>query len=50
MLALLAAVPVWLALALWVGPTMRHPAGVLAWVSFIVIQPVLEELVFRGIL
>lgn len=50
MLALLAAVPIWLALALWVGPAMRHPAGVSAWVSFIVIQPVLEELVFRGIL
>lgn len=50
MLALLAAVPIWLALALWVGQAMHHPAGVLAWFSFIVIQPVLEELVFRGIL
>lgn len=50
-LALLAAVPVWLGLALWVGPTNLHyPAGLLAWTSFVMFQPVLEELVFRGIL
>ena len=49
-LALLAAVPVWLGLALWVGPSLRYPSGLLAWASFVVFQPVLEELVFRGIL
>jgi hypothetical protein len=49
-LALLAAVPVWLGLAWWVGPTLRYPVGLLAWTSFIWVQPVLEELVFRGIL
>jgi uncharacterized protein len=50
MLALLAAVPVWLALALWVGSYMRYPPGVWAWASLLLVQPLLEELVFRGIL
>jgi membrane protease YdiL (CAAX protease family) len=50
MLALLAAVPVWLALALWAGAYMRYPTGVWAWASLLLVQPVLEELVFRGIL
>ena len=50
MLALLAAVPVWLALALWAGAYMRYPAGMWAWASLLLVQPVLEELVFRGIL
>ena len=50
MLALLAAVPVWLALALWADAYMRHPAGMWAWASLLLVQPVLEELVFRGIL
>jgi membrane protease YdiL (CAAX protease family) len=49
-LALLAAVPVWLALALWAGAYMRYPAGMWAWGSLLLVQPVLEELVFRGIL
>lgn len=49
-LALLAAVPVWLALALWAGPQMRVPLGLWAWVSLVVVQPLLEELVFRGLL
>lgn len=49
-LALLAAVPVWLGLALWVGSSMRHPTGLWAWTSFLLVQPVLEELVFRGML
>jgi hypothetical protein len=39
-MALLAAIPVWLALALWAGSYMRHPSGLSAW----------AELVFRGIL
>lgn len=48
-LALLAAVPVWLVLLFWGKAPLRHPVGVLAWASFLVLQPVLEELVFRGI-
>jgi len=50
MLALLAAVPVWLTLAVWVGSTMRYPFGLWAWASFLLVQPALEELVFRGLL
>jgi membrane protease YdiL (CAAX protease family) len=50
LLALLAAVPVWLALAVWAGPQMRVPLGLWAWVSLVAVQPLLEELVFRGIL
>lgn len=49
-LALLAAVPVWLALAAWVGPQMRVPLGLWAWASLVLVQPLLEELVFRGLL
>lgn len=49
-LALLAAVPVWLVLLLWGNGHLRYPAGVPAWTSFLLLQPVLEELVFRGIL
>lgn len=47
---LLAAVPVWLVLALWAGAHMRYPTSVWAWASLLLVQPVLEELVFRGIL
>lgn len=49
-LALLAAVPVWLALALTTGRAMHAPSGMAAWLSFVVVQPLLEELVFRGLL
>ena len=49
-LSLLAAVPVWLVLAVWAGPQMRVPAGLWAWASLVLVQPLLEELVFRGIL
>ena len=49
-LALLAAVPVWLVLLFWGNVHLRYPVGVLAWVSFLLVQPALEELVFRGIL
>jgi membrane protease YdiL (CAAX protease family) len=49
-LALLAAVPVWLALALTTGRSMHAPSGMAAWLSFVVVQPLLEELVFRGLL
>ena len=49
-LALLAAVPVWLVLLWWGNGHLRHPVGLLAWASFVLFQPMLEELVFRGIL
>ncbi len=49
-LALLAAVPVWLALLLWAGPWMRVPQGTWAWCSLLLVQPCLEEWVFRGLL
>jgi hypothetical protein len=48
-LALLAAVPVWLVLWWWGHGHLRYPVGLLAWASFVLFQPVLEELVFRGI-
>jgi uncharacterized protein len=50
LLALLAAVPVWLALGLWAGPRMLAPATLWAWCSLVLVQPLLEELVFRGLL
>lgn len=45
-----AAFPVLLSLALWFAPAMRQPAGAAAWFSFVLLQPLLEELVFRGVL
>lgn len=48
MAALLAAVPVWL--ALWAVAPLRPPAGWWPWMSLLLVQPLLEELVFRGIL
>jgi membrane protease YdiL (CAAX protease family) len=49
-LALLAAVPVWLVLLIWAGPWMRVPQGAWAWCSLLLVQPCLEEWVFRGLL
>jgi membrane protease YdiL (CAAX protease family) len=49
-LAVLAAIPVWLALALTLGERMRLPSGPAAWASLVLVQPVVEELVFRGVL
>lgn len=49
-LALAAAVPVWLALGVLAGERMYLPATALAWASLVLVQPLLEELVFRGIL
>jgi len=46
----LLAVPVWMALGVMFGTHMRAPAGWYAWASFVLIQPVVEELLFRGIL
>jgi len=50
LLAIAIALPVWAVLGLVFGGQMRVPAGWFAWVSFVLLQPVLEELVFRGIL
>lgn len=47
-LALLLALPVWLALGLLWGTHLRTPVGWLAWASLVLVQPLLEELVFRG--
>lgn len=44
------AVPVWVALALAVGPHMRAPSGPWAWAALVLLLPVAEELVFRGLL
>lgn len=49
-LALLAALPVWVLLGALVGPAMRVPVGWWAWLSLVAVQPLLEELVFRGVL
>ncbi len=48
--ALLAALPVWFALGFAFGPQLRAPAGWGAWIALAVVQPLAEELVFRGML
>jgi uncharacterized protein len=48
--ALLAAVPVCLLLGATVGMRMQVPASAAAWLSFVLLQPALEELAFRGVL
>lgn len=48
--ALLLALPVWAALGLVAGPQLRVPSGAWAWTSLVLVQPVAEELVFRGVL
>jgi hypothetical protein len=49
-IALALALPGWLALGWFVGPSLRLPLGLWAWVSLVLVQPLLEELVFRGLL
>jgi uncharacterized protein len=49
-LALALAVPVWVLLGIAVGPSMLAPATTVAWLSFVAVQPLAEELVFRGVL
>lgn len=49
-LAALAAVPVWIALGELVGGRMQANLALPALVSLVVVQPVVEELVFRGAL
>ena len=50
LLAALAAVPVWIALGLLVADRMHASLTPMALVSFLALQPVIEELVFRGAL
>ena len=49
-LALALAVPVWAALGLVAGPLMYVPPGWTAWMSFVLFYPIVEELLFRGVL
>jgi len=49
-LALLAAVPVWIGLAWAVGPSMFHPRSLAGWLAFVLLWPLIEELLFRGLL
>lgn len=48
--ALALALPVWVWLGLAMGPAMYLPTTVWAWASLVLVQPLLEELVFRGLL
>ena len=48
--AALLALPVLAVLGWLAGPHLRIPIGVWAWVSLVLLQPLLEELVFRGLL
>lgn len=48
--ALAVAPPAWLALGAMVGEGMYLPAGVSAWLTFVALQPLAEEVTFRGVL
>ena len=49
-LALSAAVPVWIALAWAVGPSLVLPRALAGWLAFVLLWPLIEELLFRGLL
>ena len=49
-LAVLAAVPVWLVLAWTLGPSMFQPRHWAGWLAFVLLWPLIEELLFRGLL
>lgn len=49
-LALLAAVPVWSVLAWAVGPALFQPHGWTGGLAFVLLWPLIEELLFRGLL
>jgi len=49
-LAVLAAVPVWIVLAWTVEPSMFQPRGLAGWLAFVLLWPLIEELLFRGLL
>ena len=48
--AVLAAVPVLFLLGLMLGDRMRRVDGWSAWLSFVALRPIAEELVFRGVI
>lgn len=48
--ALAAAVPMWAGLGLMVADRMQAPASTGAWLSLLLLQPLTEELLFRGAL
>jgi len=48
--AAMAAIPIWLGLGMALGPRMQGVAGWSAWISFVLVLPIAEELVFRGVL
>ena len=48
--AAMAAMPVWLGLGMAVGERMQVVAGWSAWISFVLVLPLVEELLFRGLL
>ncbi|MCM5570146.1 JDVT-CTERM system glutamic-type intramembrane protease [Burkholderiaceae bacterium FT117] len=48
--AIVVALPVWLLLGLGLAGPLHRPAGLLEWLAFVAWQPLLEELVFRGLL
>ena len=48
--AVLAAVPAWIALGLLAGDHMQQSSTLTALISLLAVQPVAEELVFRGVL
>ena len=49
-LAVLGAVPVWIVLAWMVGPSMFQPRGWAGWLGLVLLWPLMEELLFRGLL
>ncbi len=48
--AMVAALPVWLALGMALGDRMHVGAGWSSWMSLVLVRPIVEELVFRGVL
>jgi hypothetical protein len=48
--ALAVAPPAWLLLGAMVGEHMYRPAGASAWLTFVLLQPLVEEVTFRGVL
>lgn len=50
LLALAFAAPVWVLFASGAAGALRVPAGAWGWLSLLLVQPLLEELVFRGLL
>jgi hypothetical protein len=49
-LALLAAVPAWLVLGWTLGTSMFQPRTLAGWLGFVLLWPLIEELLFRGLL